>query len=64
MPLVTIKTGFSTPDGREEVLTEYLCDWPGCATIAVHRIGCVPGLRMMALVCEEHTPPAQRQRAS
>jgi hypothetical protein len=28
IPRVTIKTGLTTPDGREELLTEYLCDHP------------------------------------
>ncbi len=60
MPLVTIKTGFAASDGREEVLTEYLCDWPGCPNIAVHSLGCIKEIRAIAAVCEEHTPPAQR----
>ena len=34
VPLVTLRTGFHAPDGREEALTEYLCDWPGCAVSA------------------------------
>jgi hypothetical protein len=28
MPRLTIKTGIVAEDGQEEVLTEYLCDWP------------------------------------
>jgi hypothetical protein len=36
MPQVTIKTGIAGPDGREEELTEYLCDWPGCPNVAEH----------------------------
>jgi hypothetical protein len=58
MPRVTIKTGFPAPDGEEEVLTEYLCDWPGCSNVGVHVLGCIPELRAMAVVCEEHSPPA------
>jgi hypothetical protein len=61
MPHVTIRTGFQAADGSEEVLTEYLCDWPGCPNIAVHPLGCIPEIRAMAVVCEEHTPEAQRR---
>ena len=64
MPLVTIKTGFRTPDGDEETLTEYVCDWPGCPNVAVHLLGCIPEIRLMSVVCEEHTPPTQRRRVA
>lgn len=63
MPLVTIRTGLPTADGGEEVLTEYLCDWPGCPNIAVHPLGCIREIRAMVVVCEEHIPPAQRRTA-
>jgi hypothetical protein len=56
IPQVTIKTGLKTPDGREELLTEYLCDHPGCHNIATHVLGCAIELRMMAAVCDEHVP--------
>jgi hypothetical protein len=56
IPQVTIKTGLTTPDGREEQLTEYLCDHPGCPNIATHVLGWVVELRMMAAVCDEHAP--------
>jgi hypothetical protein len=45
MPFVTIKTGFESAEGQEEVLTEYFCDWPGCPNVAVHPLGCIPGWR-------------------
>jgi hypothetical protein len=64
MPFVTIRTGFQTPDGREETLTEYLCDSPGCPNRAVHMLGCIPGLRAMAVVCDKHRPPANRRTTS
>jgi hypothetical protein len=54
MPPVTIKTGIAGPDGREEELTEYLCDWPGCPNIAAHVLGCVKELGLAVAVCEEH----------
>ena len=53
---MTIKTGFTTPDGHEELLTEYLCDQPGCPNIATHVLGCVREVRAAAAVCDEHAP--------
>jgi hypothetical protein len=64
MPRVTIKTGFQGADGNEEILTEYLCDWPGCPNPAIHPLGCIPELRAMAVVCEEHMPKSRRQTAT
>ena len=61
VPLFRIKTGFSGADGQEEVLTEYLCDWPGCANPAVHTLGCITSIRAMARVCEAHVPSSLRQ---
>ena len=49
----------TTPDGREEVLTEYLCDHPGCSNIATHVLGYVAELRLAAAVCDEHAPKAK-----
>jgi hypothetical protein len=54
MPHVTIKTGVVAADGHEEVLTEYLCDWPGCANVAEHVIGVVIELGAMCVLCAEH----------
>jgi hypothetical protein len=62
MPLVTIKTGFLTPDGKEETLTQYLCDWPGCPNPAIHVLGAIRELRALAVVCEKHMPPWQRRK--
>jgi hypothetical protein len=62
MPLVTIKTGFHTADGKEETLTEYLCDWPGCPNVAVQVLGSIRELRALAVVCKEHAPPQRRPR--
>jgi hypothetical protein len=55
MPQVTIKTGFIAANGQEEVLTEYLCDWPGCANVAENMVGVALELRIMCVVCHEHT---------
>ena len=54
MPQVTIKTGITGPDGREEELNEYLCDWPGCANLAEHVLTCVKELGLAFAVCQQH----------
>jgi hypothetical protein len=64
VPLVTIKTGFASADGKEETLTEYLCDWPGCSNIAVHALGCIREIRAIAVVCDEHLPPSRRHTSA
>ena len=56
MPQVTIKTGIIGPDGREEQLSEYICDHPGCPNIGTHMLGVVVELRICAVVCDEHAP--------
>ena len=58
MPLVTIKTGIAAPDGREEELTEYLCDWPHCPNAATQVMGVVRDPRMAAAVCDTHATKA------
>jgi hypothetical protein len=54
---VTIKTGLLDPDGREEELTEYLCDYPNCPNFATKAFGCKE-LGLMNAVCEEHASKA------
>lgn len=54
MPHVKYKTGFIGADGREEELTEYLCDWPGCSNIADHVVGCVKEIALSIALCAEH----------
>jgi len=54
MPQVTIKTGIAGPDGREEALSEYLCDWPGCPNVAEDVLGCVRELGLAVAVCPQH----------
>jgi len=56
IPQVTIKTGLTTPDGREELLAEYFCDHPGCPNVATQVLGCVAELRAIAVSCDEHAP--------
>jgi hypothetical protein len=54
MSRITIKTGLTTPDGREELLVEYLCDYPDCPNFATHVLGCLVELRLMVAVCDLH----------
>ena len=54
MPWVTIRTGIVAADGHETVLTEYLCDWPGCAHVAEHVVTAVRALAMSIALCPEH----------
>jgi len=56
MPRVTLKTGFIAPDGREEELSEYLCDAPGCPNVATHPVGCIRELGLCFVTCAEHQP--------
>jgi hypothetical protein len=54
MPRVTIRTGFFTPDGQEEELSEFLCDVPGCPNVATEVVGCIREIGLAAVVCEQH----------
>jgi len=54
MPRVTIKSGLFAPDGREEELIDYLCDWPDCPNIATHVLGCIREFGLSAVVCDHH----------
>ncbi len=56
MPLVTIKTGIIAPDGREEQMTEFICDYPGCPNVASQVLGFVMELGQLSAVCDEHAP--------
>jgi hypothetical protein len=61
MPRVTIKTGTVAANGQEEVLTEYLCDWQGCANVAQHLVGAVRELAAAYVVCSEHAALLQKR---
>jgi hypothetical protein len=56
IPQVTINTGLTTPDGSEELLTEFFCDYPDCPNIATQVLGCVAEIGRTAVVCDEHAP--------
>jgi hypothetical protein len=61
VPQVTLRTGFEV-NGQEEVLHEYLCDWPDCPNVAVHVLGVVRELGLRSAVCEEHAPVTEPPR--
>ena len=63
MPRVTIKTGFIKPDGYEEELSEYLCDYPACPNIATQVLGCIVEIRVMAAVCDSHWAALQAKQS-
>ena len=54
MPRVTISTGRTSSDGREETLSEYVCDYPNCPNIAEHVLGVVREIGVTVAVCPEH----------
>jgi len=52
---VILRTGVES-SGQEEILREYLCDWPDCPNIAVHVVGVVKEIGAVSAVCDEHVP--------
>jgi hypothetical protein len=56
VPRIIIKTGRAGPDGREEELSEYMCDTPGCPNVATHVLGGARELGLFAAVCQDHIP--------
>jgi hypothetical protein len=64
VPRVTIKTGIISANGQEEVLTDYICDWPDCPNVAEHVAGVVRELRLVAVVCEEHAAMLRNRRSA
>jgi hypothetical protein len=64
MPYVTVKSGMTSPDGSEDKLAEYLCDWPGCSNIANHVLGRVREIGAAVVLCDEHSPATGVQPTS
>ena len=62
MPRVRIRTGFYLPDGQEEVLSEFMCDEPGCGNIATEVVGHLNESGLSAVACREHAAIAVRVR--
>ena len=48
-------------DGREETLSEYMCDWPDCPNIAVEVVTFVRELRTCTVMCTEHAAQTAKQ---
>ena len=63
MPSVTLRTR-RAGDGKEETLTEYLCDWPDCPNIASHVVGTIRELRAFSAVCAEHAKLIAKRKAA
>jgi hypothetical protein len=59
MPSVTLRT---IVNGREETISEYLCDWPDCPNVATEVIGIVRELRLRSAVCAEHAAQLARDK--
>lgn len=57
MSRVVIKSGFRMPDGAEDELAEFTCDWPDCPNLATQVLGCVKELGLATAVCDEHSMP-------
>ena len=61
MPSVTLRVN-RTADGKEETLTEYICDWPDCPHVAEHVVGVTRELRAFAAMCPEHAKAVAERR--
>lgn len=57
MPQVVIATGIIGEDGTEEILSEYLCDVPGCPNYASQAIGLSSQRGIGLALCSEHARP-------
>ena len=47
-------------DGQEQVLKEYLCDWPDCANVAEHVGGVTRDVALVRAFCPEHAAMPER----
>jgi hypothetical protein len=61
MPRVTLRAS-DPAGGSEELLTEYICDWPDCPNIAEHMLGVVRELRIFVAVCGPHARQLAERR--
>jgi hypothetical protein len=53
MPRVTLRVPESA-DGKEDTVSEYICDSPDCPNVAVHVVGVVRELRTVVALCAYH----------
>ncbi len=61
LPYVILRTGTIRQDGTEEILAEYLCDFPNCPNPAEHVVGVVRELGGGFVVCSEHAVALKRR---
>ena len=61
MPGVRIRTGMIDATGHEEVLSEYLCDWPDCPNVAEHVVGVVRELGAAVVMCDQHAEQLRKR---
>jgi hypothetical protein len=59
VPQITLR---HTIDGREETLSEYICDWPDCPNVAVSVIGIARELRTRTAMCAEHAAQSTNRK--
>jgi len=64
MARVSIATGFTAEDGREEILSEYECDVTDCPNEAVEVVGVARELGRGFAVCAEHATARRRATAN
>jgi hypothetical protein len=58
MPNITLRM---VVDGREETISEYICDWSDCPNVAVEVMGVVRELRLASMLCAEHAALVRKQ---
>jgi hypothetical protein len=58
MPRVTLR---AVINGREESISEYMCDWSDCPNIAVEVVRFVRELRICTVMCAEHAAMYAKQ---
>jgi hypothetical protein len=63
VPRVRIPTGVLDAEGREEVLSEYICDCPDCPNPATNVVGFSRELGHAMAVCSEHVTRYQPIRS-
>jgi hypothetical protein len=61
VPQIIIKTGLLDQDGREEQLSEYICDVPGCPNVATQVLGRVRELGVAQAVCQVHALDSSKE---
>jgi hypothetical protein len=61
MPIVRIRSEDPAGQGGEQILTEYLCDWPDCPSIADDVKAVVRELGITLAYCQAHADEHRRR---